>query len=219
MNATTAGAACLLLIAATLGASPTALAQDKVSGKKLYCWNDNGRKVCGDALPANAIDNARTEISAQSGLAMRSVERSLNDDERTAATLAAKTAADAAERALAQRYRDLAMVESYATEADLRRAYGERITLVEESLKTSRLGTINLRQSLLSLLRQAAELELQSRPVRKPLADSIIRQHADLLRQQAIIKEQTDERAALGSDLEAALDRYRALKDGGEAQG
>src|SRR3546814_17752408 len=61
--------------------------------------------------------------------------------------------------------RDLAMVESYATQDDLRRAYGERITLVEESLKTSRLGLVNLRQSLLSLLRQAADLELQSKPV------------------------------------------------------
>ena len=34
--------------------------------KKLYCWNEGGRKVCGDALPANAVDSARTEISAKS---------------------------------------------------------------------------------------------------------------------------------------------------------
>ncbi len=93
-------------------------------------------------------------------------------------------------------------------------AYGERITLVEESLKTSRLGIINLRQSLLSLLRQAADLELQSKPVHKGLANNIIRQHGDLLRQQEIMLEQQHDRASLGSDLEQALERYRELKGG-----
>src|SRR3546814_5188480 len=92
------------------------------------------------------------------------------------------------------------MVESYATEDDLRRAYGERITLVEESLKTSRLGLVNLRQSLLSLLRQAADLELQSKPVRKALGENIQRQHGDLLRQQAILEQQAQDRTSLGRD-------------------
>ncbi|MGH8082333.1 MAG: hypothetical protein ACREP7_17285, partial [Lysobacter sp.] len=55
-------------------ASPVALAQDKPA-KKLYCWNEGGRKVCGDALPAHAVDSARTEISAKSGLATAEVGR------------------------------------------------------------------------------------------------------------------------------------------------
>lgn len=202
-------ATCLLLLAV---ASGSLFAQDKPAGKKLYCWNDNGRKICGDALPPSAVDNARTEISARSGMTVRSVDRSLNSDERSAAEAAAKAAQTEAEKIASERRRDLAMVESYSTEADLRRAYGERITLVDESLKTSRLGTINLRQSLLSLLRQAAQLELQSQPVRKPLADSIVKQHADLLRQQEIMIEQTADRASLGTDLQDALTRYRALK-------
>ena len=197
----------LLTLSAAVGA------QEK-SSKKLYCWNEGGRKVCGDALPPSAVDSARTEISAKSGLAVGSVDRTLNDSERSAALTAAKAAAVEADKTLAAQRRDLAMVESYATEADLRRAYGERITLLDESLKTSRLSTANLRQSLLSLLRQAADLELQSQPVRKPLVDNIVRQHTDLLRQQEIMKQQAIDRAALGSDLEAALARYRSLKAG-----
>src|SRR3546814_14383656 len=105
--------------------------------------------------------------------------------------------------------RDLAMVESYATEDDLRRAYGERITLVEESLKTSRLGLVNLRQSLLSMLRRAADLELQSKPVYKALGDNIQRQHGDLLRQQAIPEQQAQDRTSLGSDRDHPLESYR----------
>src|SRR3546814_5819946 len=64
--------------------------------------------------------------------------RSPTDEERAAAADARRQAAREAEAEAAAMRRDLAMVESYATEDDLRRAYGERITLVEESLKTSR---------------------------------------------------------------------------------
>lgn len=205
-----------LLWCALLAALPLSAPAAPETSKKLYCWNENGVKVCGDALPASAVDSARTEINPESGMRTREVPRALNRDERAAAAVAAREAAEAAEAEASRQRRDLAMVESYQTETDLRRAYGERITLVEESLKTSRLGVANLRQSLLSLLRQAAELELQGQPVRKPLADGILSQKADLLRQKAIMAKQLQDRASLGSDLEQALDRYRAMKTGAD---
>ncbi|MEZ0471719.1 hypothetical protein [Luteimonas salinilitoris] len=197
---------------AVLLAPAFAQAQRDGANKRLYCWEEDGRKVCGDALPASAVDSARTEISAKTGLRRDQVGRALSEEERAAARLATRQAAAEAEAEAARRRRDLAMVESYATEADLRRAYGERITLVEESVKTSQMGMANLRQSLLTLLRQAAELELQAKPVRKALADSIRQQHADLLRQETILEQQRDERMHLATDLEDALERYRALK-------
>lgn len=194
-----------------------AVAQKAPAGeKKLYCWQENGVQVCGDTVPASALDHARTEISATSGNRTGQVSRALTGEERTAAEATARAAAEA-EVAEAERHRrDLAMVESYDTEAGLRRAYGERITLVEESLRTSELGIVNLRQSLLSLLRQAAERELLEQPVGKGLADSIRSQHGDLRRQQAIMERQLADRASLGSDLDAAVARYRAMK--GSAQ-
>ncbi|MDN5781919.1 MAG: hypothetical protein L0H23_07850 [Luteimonas sp.] len=200
-----------ILACALLLSTATAAAQDKAA-KKIYCWEEGGHKVCADALPADASDAARTEISARTGIAVRSVERAPTDEERAAAADARRQATLEAEAEADAKRRDLAMVESYATEDDLRRAYGERITLVEESLKTSRLGLVNLRQSLLSLLRQAADLELQSKPVQKALTGNILRQHGDLLRQQAILEQQLRDRQSLGSDLEQALERYRALK-------
>ena len=60
---------------ALLGSGPA------VAQKKLYCWNENGKKVCGDALPAEASDSARTEISASSGLRTGQVSRALTDAE------------------------------------------------------------------------------------------------------------------------------------------
>jgi len=207
MKTASTGICCILLLA-----SAAVLAQNKTPSKKVYCWDEGGHRVCGDALPASATDSARTEISAKTGLAVRSLDRAMTDDERAAAALQNKQASIAAEAEAARMRRDLAMVESYATEDDLRRAYGERITLVEESLKTSRMGIINLRQSLLSLLRQAADLELQEKPVGKPLTGNIVRQHNDLLHQQDVLQEQLRDRESLASDLDHALVRYRDMK-------
>ncbi|WP_240096678.1 hypothetical protein [Thermomonas flagellata] len=199
-----------LLAAGMAGATP----QSSPAQKKIYCWDEGGRRVCGDALPAEAADRARTEINPKSGLATARIGRALTPEER----LAAQQAEEAARRqqeALAQaKRRDLAMVESYQTEADLRRAFGERIALVDEAIKTSRLGVANLRNSLSSLLRQAGDRELGSEPVPKGLADAIQSRHGELLLQQRILADQERERASLDAELNDALARYRAMKAG-----
>ncbi|MCD9028043.1 hypothetical protein LDO26_07460 [Luteimonas sp. BDR2-5] len=199
----------LALLATSLLAAPAAAQKDE---RRVYCWDEGGRRVCGDALPARAVDAARTEINARSGLRTAEVARAPTAEERAALEAADRQAREAAEARAAQQRRELAMVESYATEDDLRRAYGERIVLVEEGLKTSRMGVANLRSSLLSLLRQAGDLELQGKPVAKPLQDSIRSQRSDLQRQLAILDQQLGEQAELDSDLDAALARYRELK-------
>jgi hypothetical protein len=125
---------------------------------------------------------------------------------------AAETARLQAEAEAARQRRDLAMVESYVTEADLRRAYGERITLLDEAVKASRLGVSNLRLSLLGLLRQAGDRELAGEPVPARLADNIRRQHDELLRQQRILASQRRDRTTLDGELADAVARYRALK-------
>ncbi len=204
-----AGAAIVLALFGVGSASAQTAAPTQ---KKIYCWNEGGRKVCGDALPASAVDSARTEFSVKSGLATGSVERALTDDERSAAAIAATEARHQAEAEAMQKRRDLAMVESYMTEDDLRRAYGERTALLDETLKASRLGVSNLRLSLLSLLRQAGDMELSNAPVTKRLSDSIQRQHAELLRQRQILLAQEEDRVELDRELADSLNRYRDMR-------
>lgn len=180
--------------------------------KKLYCWTEGGRRVCGDALPAEAANAARTEISARSGLRTGQVDRALTGTERVAAAQAAELARKEAEAEAMRARRDLAMVESYMTEADLRRAYGERTSLLDESLKASQLGVTNLRLSLLGLLRQAGDQELAGTPVPKKLADAIQEQHGELRHQQQIMGIQRRARTELEAELADAVERYRALK-------
>ena len=202
----------LTATALALGAGLAAGVHAQSTQKKVYCWNENGRKICSDALPAAAANAARTEISARSGLATGQVERALTESERADAALSATVARRQAEARAIQERRDLAMVESYMAEADLRRAYGERITLVDETLKASQIGLSNQRLSLIILLRQAGDWELNKKPVPKGLAESIVKQHNDLLHQQQILADQEQDRATLDAELADAVARYRTLK-------
>src|SRR3546814_145553 len=201
-----ASALLLLAVAATAGA------QQK-GGKKLYCWEENGQRTCGDALPPGAIELARTEISASTGRTTSEVARALTAEEIAAATAREKQAIADTLVATAQRRRDMAMVESYSTEQDLRNAYGERLALLDDALKASLMGEDNLRRSLVTLLGQANNLELAGKPVPPALLGKLQGQHADLLRQQRIIAEQRVERASLDGELADAVERYRAFKN------
>lgn len=206
------GVAAALLLAFAAGAG--AQKKQAPANKKLYCWNENGVRTCGDALPPGATDLARTEINAQSGATTGQVARALTDAERTAAAAAARDAAAEASAEADRKRRDLAMVESYATEADLRKAYGERISLLDDALKGAGLAEANLRRSLVSILDQANDLELARKPVPATMLANLRKQHAELLKQQRIAATQREERAGLDDDLAAAVERYRAMKGG-----
>jgi hypothetical protein len=208
-----ASAALLFGAALSAQAAPPAKA-----GKKLYCWDEGGRKVCGDALPASAAGDARTEISARSGRTLDTVGPALTPEQRAAAEAAAMQAQQAANQRLQRQRRDIAMVDSYATEADLRRAYGDRSDLLDASIKASVLSLQNLHQSLLSLLTHAADDELSDKPVAKPRRDAMRSQHAELMKQERILAEQRTDRVALDAELADAIERYRALKHPGGAQ-
>jgi predicted nucleic acid-binding Zn-ribbon protein len=197
-----------LAIALAVGAASLAGAQPKPPDKKLYCWDEGGRRICSDALPASAVGRQRTEFDQKTGTATNSVGREMTPAERARAAIE-----DEARKAEEQRKRrEMAMVVSYESEEDLKRAFRERFDLVEESLKGSELALVNLHNSLISLLRQANELELQSKPVNKPMREKIRQQHAELQALRTMKQRQLSERDAVNSDFEEALSRYRTLK-------
>lgn len=200
-------------------ASPSAFAQKAPVNKKLYCWNENGQRICGDALPASAVDNARTEISAKSGRATAQISRTLTAEERAAVEAAEAQARSQARALEAQKRRDNAMAETFATEDALRRSFNDRIQLLDSSVVASRAGAQGRRNALVSKLRRAAELELGNKPVNQVLATDIRTQHDELLRQQDILKKQIAERTAIDEELAAALRRFNNIKSPSLARG
>lgn len=199
------------LLAATLSTallSATASAQQKDKAKKLYCWDEGGRRVCSDTLPASAVGHQRTERSASTGSAIERVAREMTAEERAAAALQAKAEESAADRLR----REMAMVISYATEKDLERAFQERFALVDEGLKSSTMAHSNLQKSLITLLRQANDLELAGKPVGKMLRNRILTQHRELGMLVTTQQRLRTERGSLQAEYEQALHRYRELK-------
>jgi hypothetical protein len=106
----------------------------------------------------------------------------------------------------------MAMVETFQTKDDLRRAFDARVSLNRDAMKTARMGIEGLRQSLVSLLQRAGEAELNSKPVPKKLADNIRGQHGLLLEQQAALATLERESSTIQSQLQDAVARYRELK-------
>ena len=198
----------LIAAALAVGAATAASAQQKPSEKKLYCWDEGGRRICSDALPASAIGRQRTEFDQRTGTAVRQVARALTAEESARAAIEEEAQKIEAQR----RRREMAMVTSYETEEDLKRAFGNRLELIEESLKGSALALTNLHQSLISLLRQANESELQSKPVGKLVREKIQNQHAELQALRELKQRQETEREMLNAEFQAAMSRYRTLK-------
>ena len=93
-----------LAVLAALLAAATAVAQDKKSdGPKLYRWVDKQGKVHFDqALPPEAVEQARTEFNTATGRTLGTVDRALTDAERQALADAATAAAQAQAAALEQ---------------------------------------------------------------------------------------------------------------------
>ncbi|TZF88602.1 hypothetical protein [Cognatilysobacter lacus] len=201
----------LITAFAVLGLASAIHAQEAPK-KKLYCWNEAGHKVCGDALPASAANSARTEFNTKSGMATAVVGRALTPEERAAADAQAKAQADAAAAAEAEQRRLMAMVETFPTEDDLRRAFDARVSLNRDAMKTARMGIDGLRQSLVALLRRAGDVELNSKPVPKTLAGEIRGQHGQLLAQQAALATLQRESANIQAQMQEAVARYRELK-------
>lgn len=193
--------------------SAGAMAQaDKDPPKKLYCWNENGQRVCSDALPAEAVGRAREEINARSGMRTAEVGRALSADER------AQAEADHAQFQLdlaaqeTRRRTEQAMLLSYRTEEELRRVFNERITIVDNNIKTARYNVVSLRDGLVTLLQVAGDRELSGKPVPAASTESIRARHNDLVRQRALQGSFERQRVELDQEIADIMLRYREMK-------
>lgn len=198
----------ILLAVVTAGA---AFGQDK--GAKLYRWVDKDGKVHYDqALPPEAVNQARREFSAKTGSATGSVDRALTPEERAAQAAAEQAALDAAAVANEQKRQEEIMMASYETEADMRRAYGERIDLLKMTLESTDISIKSLRENLATILSQASDTELDNRRVLDDRAASIRELHAERMKQQALQATRHAALDSLNAEFARMLARYRELR-------
>ncbi|ENZ95553.1 hypothetical protein PD5205_03773 [Xanthomonas fragariae] len=202
----------LAAVAAAVVAAP-AIAQDKPAAKKLYCWNQNGARVCSDTLPSEAVNQARDEFNVNSGMRSAEVQRAMSSDERAAAAASAQQRqADLAAEQMRQRT-DQAMLMSYQSEEGLRRVFTERIAIVDNNIHTARFNVTSLREGLASMLRSAGDRELAGQAVADKLAADIQQRHRELMTQLRLQTSFEQQRVALDGEIADVLQRYRAMKE------
>jgi ribosomal protein L16/L10AE len=191
--------------------SATAFAQ------KLYRWVDAEGKVhYTDTLPPEAVDQAREEIS-RSGTTVNRVERALTAEERAALEAEAAENARLAAIKAEQDKMDAALTGSYATEADLARAYRERFDLLDQSLEAARVGIRSQERSLEEQLAHAASLERGGKPVPATVQSSIDAARKQVEDQREFLRRRESERQNLQTEYDDILQRYRLLKETGRS--
>jgi hypothetical protein len=195
----------VLLAAGSAGAQ-----QEK---KKLYRWVDKDGKVqFSDALPPEAVDQARTEINATSGRATANVDRALTEEERIAMEKETAERVRLEKDAEQVRMTEEAMIASFQTEDDLRRSFQVRIELMQQTLDAIEAGIGSQRASLSSLLAQAAEAELAGTTVGAKQRTSIGELHTEMVKQQQMLVLKQGELEDLDTELARLIERFREMK-------
>lgn len=208
--------ACVLI--SVLLAASAGIAQD-APAPKLYRWvGADGKPHYSDQIPPEAMDKARQEISSKSGMTVGQVDRAQTPEERAAAAAKADHEAKIAKATDDAKQSDQVLLTSYPTERELSRAYTERTLLQNETLKATRVGMESQQQSLSSLLIAASNMELTGKPVNAKLAGSILLARAQLLDQQALLVRHTAQGAALQTEYQSTLERWRKLRADAEAE-
>ena len=190
-----------------------ALAQTPpTAAKKIYCWDEGGKRVCGDALPSSAVNSARTEFNPQTGLPSKIIPRALTPEEQAVADAAAQEAVLAAKRQEDRGRLGQALIASYADEAALAQSFVERKQRSQQSLRSAQAGLVALRKVQLMRLTMAGEKELNKQPITPKDQEKIIKGHKQISTQLAAVKQQEDLLLALETERAESIQVYREAR-------
>ncbi len=176
---------------------------------KLYKWTDkDGNIHFSDQIPPEAKEYAREKINDR-GISVERTERALTPEERAAKEAEERRLAEEAAAKEARRKADEALLNSYASEEDLDRAYSQRMDLLGQTIEARRVE-INAREiSLSQLVAQAADMERSGRTVSDALKQMITGERAEIERQKQFLVRKEAEKIEAKSDYERDLAKYK----------
>lgn len=197
----------LALFALTVTTSPV-VAQDKVG--KLYKWTDkDGNIHYSDQIPPEAKEYAREKFNDQ-GVSVERTERAQTAEERAKAEAEANRIAEETKVREERRKADEALLNSYASEEDLVRAYNQRMDLLGQTIEARRVE-INAREiSLSQLVGQAADMERGGKTVSDAIKQMITGERAEIERQKQFLIRKEAEKDVARADYERDMAKYKA---------
>ena len=125
------------LISALLFAASSVLALGAAAQTRIYCCNDaNGRKVCGDFLPAACQGRAYEERDSR-GFVSKMVEAPLTQEQQARRDAEKAKKDEAQKKAAEDRRRTLALLSTYSSEKDINSARDRALVEVDKNMKQS----------------------------------------------------------------------------------
>jgi hypothetical protein len=180
---------------------------------QLYvCTDARGRTISGDRPPAECADRAVRELR-NDGSVRRVIEPPMTAEQRAAREAEAKRQRDEAEKQRSQMRRDLALLETYASEAEIEdtrnRALGSRQQLIDRAV-----------QRLADHEKERKRLDIEAEfYVKRQMPDRLKRAfdaNATLARsEQRIIDDVRADMDRVNARFDSELQRWRALVNAG----
>lgn len=190
-------------------AAGTTIRVEKVGN--MYKWKDkDGNVHFSDQVPPEAAEYAREKVNDQ-GIAVEAVDRALTPEEQAAKDAAVRKAADEAKAAEERRKADEALLNSYASEDDLTRAFTQRMDLLGQTIEARRVEISAREKSLAQLVGQAAEMERAGKAVGETIKQMITGERSEIDRQKKFLVDKEAEKIVAKSDYERDLAKYREV--------
>jgi hypothetical protein len=183
----------------------------KVAGTIMKCQDASGRWHYGDSAAASCAQSKITVIDQQG------IKRGVVDAPPTAAELKEREAKKAEEeRAKEQAKRDEVLLKTYSHEADILYIRDRKVAELQASIKASADTLVPLRATLKRLETQAETEQKSGGSVSEQTTKALEQTKSQIAKHEASIAQRRQEQAAIKTQAEQDLARYRELK--GETQ-
>lgn len=176
--------------------------------KKIVKWTDeHGVVHFGNAQPAS-----QSKLGAQT-LNAQGVVTSTKVDQASAASAAEALKKQELEKAAAAKLaaEDQRMLDSYASEDDLKRNYTQSVELLDQQVIATQADIENRQKGLNKLIATAGESERAGKPVPEQIQMMIANERAQIESQRAYIKQKEEDKKLAKTRYETELARYREV--------
>lgn len=181
-----------------------------VAGAATYKWTDDKGVVhYSDKVPPEAVDKGATVLDKQ-GRPVKKIEPAPTPDQ-----LKAKEAADEQQRAQAkvlqdQARKDRALMQSYTTESEIDVAKSRALSTLDAQIKSAQGYSADLTRRQQDLRKRKASFG--DKPIPIDLERDLTNVDIELTHEAALIKQKTEEVAAVSAKYDAEKKRWQEIK-------
>lgn len=202
----------LIVMALCFSAPVWGAPPDKNTPKKIYCWDDKGVKRCGDVLPAEAVEHARTERSSKTGTITREVDRPLTAEEVAEKKAQEEALARQSELLKQNQRRTDVLLSTYATEEALIQSFSHREKDLLSAIATMEKAQDPLRRDLVNKLAILGDLELSNKKPSPKQVEAMLNARKQYLTSKAAVETLRNDMVLLKKEQEETIHSYRQAK-------